>query len=50
MGHVHHAFRIDSGPRSFCALAGWLDPLGYAVLRDGQLRLADFASDPRPLA
>lgn len=49
IGHVHHAFQVDSGPRTFCALAGWLETLGYAVLRDGQLRLADFASDPRPL-
>lgn len=49
IGHVHHAFRIDAGPRTFCALAGWLGTLGYAVLQDGQLRLADFAAEPRPL-
>ncbi len=49
MGHVHHAFTVTSGGRSLSALAGWFDTLGYGVLRDGEFRLADFRTEPRPL-
>jgi UDP-2,3-diacylglucosamine hydrolase len=50
MGHVHHGFEVASGPRRLAALAGWFDGLGYAVLRDGRFRLADFRAEPRPFA
>lgn len=46
MGHVHHAFTVETGGRSLSALAGWFDTLGYAVLRDGRLHLADFHDGP----
>ncbi|MFN2370339.1 MAG: UDP-2,3-diacylglucosamine diphosphatase [Candidatus Krumholzibacteriia bacterium] len=50
MGHVHHAFTVTSGGRSLTALAGWFDTLGYAVLQQGRLRLADFAVERDPFA
>ncbi|MCP4574180.1 MAG: UDP-2,3-diacylglucosamine diphosphatase [bacterium] len=49
MGHVHHAFELTDGPRRMAALAGWLDTLGYGLLRDGRFRLLDFAVDTDPL-
>ncbi len=48
IGHVHHAFTTEAGGRRLAALAGWLRTLGYAVLRDGELRLLDFDRDPPP--
>lgn len=48
IGHVHHPLLTASGGRRFACLGGWLDRLGYAVLQDGEFRLLDFASDPRP--
>lgn len=48
IGHVHHGFTVADGGRTLAALPGWLDPLGYAVLRDGQLSLLDFDRDPQP--
>jgi len=48
IGHVHHAFVTEVGGRRLAALAGWLRTLGYAVLRDGELRLLDFDHDPPP--
>ncbi len=49
IGHVHHGFMTADRGRTLAALPGWLDPLGYAVLQDGELRLLDFDSDPWPL-
>ncbi len=48
IGHVHHGFTVSDRGRSLAALPGWLDPLGYALLSDGQLCLLDFDRDPVP--
>ena len=29
MGHVHHGFQIEAGPRQLASLPGWFDTLGY---------------------
>ena len=50
MGHVHHAFELADGPRRMAALAGWIETLGYGLLRDGRFRLLDFADGKDPLA
>lgn len=47
-GHVHHPFVTEHAGRTFVSLAGWFDPLGYGVLRQGEIRLLDFARDPLP--
>jgi len=48
MGHVHHGFICESGGRRLASLAGWFDPLGYALLREGNIQLLDFTNDPLP--
>jgi UDP-2,3-diacylglucosamine hydrolase len=48
IGHVHHGFAVHDGGRTLAALPGWLDPLGYGVLQDGDWRLLDFDRDPPP--
>lgn len=48
VGHVHHPFVASEGPKTLATLAGWLDPLGYAVLRQGRFALLDFDRDPLP--
>ena len=48
IGHVHHGFSIHENGRTLAALPGWLDPLGYGVLQDGQWRQLDFDRDPTP--
>lgn len=48
-GHVHHPYVTEHEGRRLVMLAGWFDPLGYGLLRDGEFRLLDFARDPRPL-
>ena len=50
IGHLHHPFLVESGPRTLAALGGWLDREGYGCLRDGRFQLLDFAVDPWPLA
>jgi UDP-2,3-diacylglucosamine pyrophosphatase LpxH len=48
IGHVHHGFVTHDRGRTLAALPGWLDPLGYGVLQDGNWRLLDFDRDPPP--
>jgi len=48
IGHVHHGFTTSDRGRTLAALPGWLDPLGYGLLSDGQFRLLDFDRDPLP--
>jgi len=50
MGHVHHAFEMTVEPRRMAALAGWIETLGYGLLRDGRFRLLDFETNPDPFA
>jgi UDP-2,3-diacylglucosamine hydrolase len=47
-GHVHHGFTCENQGRLFASLAGWFDPLGYALLQDGQFRLLEFDRDSLP--
>lgn len=42
-GHVHHGFTLQRDGRELVALAGWFDPLGYGILRDGRFELREFA-------
>ncbi len=49
MGHVHHGFVHENGGRQLAALAGWFDPLGYGLLRDGRFSLHEFGRGPSPL-
>jgi UDP-2,3-diacylglucosamine hydrolase len=48
IGHVHHGFSISDRGRTLAALPGWLDPLGYGLLSNGQFSLLDFDRDPLP--
>lgn len=48
IGHVHHGFSVTDRGRTLAALPGWLDTLGYGVLRDGVWRQLDFDRDARP--
>jgi UDP-2,3-diacylglucosamine hydrolase len=42
MGHMHHPLDVEHAGRRLVTLAGWFDPLGYAVLRNGRLTLAEY--------
>lgn len=48
IGHLHHGFRHTVGARTLAVLPGWLTPLGYGVLRNGEFQLRDFERDPWP--
>jgi len=48
MGHIHHGYLLQRGPRQLAALAGWFDPLSYGLLRGGQFQLLDFSPEQRP--
>ena len=48
IGHVHHAFMAEHGPRRLACLDGWLDSEGYGVLVGREFALRDFARDPLP--
>ncbi len=45
IGHVHHGFDLQHGTRRMVALAGWLDPLGFGMLREGEFRLCRYPED-----
>ncbi|MBU8871475.1 MAG: UDP-2,3-diacylglucosamine diphosphatase [Gemmatimonadales bacterium] len=46
MGHLHHGFDVSVGAYRLAAVPGWLDPLGYGLLRDGEFQLRVFPDDP----
>ena len=48
MGHIHHGYLLQRGPRQLAALAGWFDPLSYGLLRGGQFQLLEFRREQRP--
>lgn len=48
MGHVHHGFQFEAAGRQFAALPGWVEPLGFGLLQDGEFALHDFANTPLP--
>ena len=48
IGHVHHAFQMESAGRTLASLGGWLGAEGYGLLQDGRFALRDFAADPPP--
>jgi len=42
MGHVHYPQVVEIDGRHLASLGGWLDPLGYGVVRDGRFSLVEF--------
>lgn len=46
IGHVHHSFDISIGSYRMAALPGWLDTLGYGVLKQGEFQLRRFPENP----
>ena len=46
IGHLHHGFDISAGSYRMVALPGWLDPLGYGLLREGEFQLREFPDNP----
>jgi UDP-2,3-diacylglucosamine hydrolase len=47
-GHVHHPFVTEHEGRRLVLLAGWFDPLGYGLLKDGEFRLMEWGDEPAP--
>lgn len=45
IGHVHHGFDLSRDGYRMAALPGWLDPLGYGLLQNGEFRLCRYPED-----
>ena len=46
IGHVHHGFDFSAGGYRIAALPGWIQPLGYGLLKDGVFELREFPDNP----
>ncbi len=48
MGHVHHPFSETKGNLTLASLAGWLETMGYGLLKDGKFSLQEYSKDSHP--